>query len=66
MLQLLKLSNLQERFLTMKKLLVVLCAGAVLVSACSSAKAPVAPAQQASAPVKHKHHKHASGINCNK
>lgn len=49
----------------MKKLLVVLCAGAVLVSACSSEQAPVA-ASQASAPVKHKHHKHNSGINCNK
>lgn len=46
----------------MKKLLVVLCAGAVIVSACSSAKEPVAPTQ-ASAPVKHKHHK---SINCNK
>lgn len=46
----------------MKKLLLVLCAGAFIVSACSSESAPVAPAAQASAPVKHKHH----SINCNK
>lgn len=44
----------------MKKLLVALSAAAIIVSACSSSKAPVAPAQ-ASAPVKH-HHK----INCDK
>ena len=51
----------------MKKLLVLLCAGAFIVSACSSAQTPVeAKAGPASAPAKHKHHRHASGINCNK
>jgi hypothetical protein len=49
----------------MKKLLVLLCASAVVISACSSSQEPVA-AQDAPAPVKHKHHKHASGINCDK
>jgi uncharacterized protein YcfL len=49
----------------MKKLLVVLCAGALIVSACSSAKEPVAPAQS-STMKQHSHHKMASGINYNK
>jgi hypothetical protein len=45
----------------MKKLLVLLCASAVVISACSSTQEPVAPSQPA--PVHHKHHK---GINCDK
>jgi len=47
----------------MKKLLVLLCATVVVISACSSEQAPVQQDNQA--PVKHKHHKH-SGINCDK
>jgi|GEM_PF-5557190 len=50
----------------MKKLLVLLCASAVVISACSSSQEPVAANQEAPAPMKHKHHKHASGINCDK
>jgi len=51
----------------MKKLLVAICVGAVLVTACSSENEPVVTVNK---PVKHhKHHakKHASGaVNCNK
>lgn len=47
----------------MKKLLVLLCASAIIISACSSAEEPVVHSTQTSAPVKHKHHK---GINYNK
>ena len=50
----------------MKKLLVLLCASAVIISACSSAEEPVSQQAQQPSPVKHKHHKHASGINYNK
>ena len=55
----------------MKKLLLAMLAGALAVSACSSDKAPVAPANSlvvihhsgASSVIKKHHKKHASGMN---